>query len=64
MHRRVDERAEIHSQNRVVDRQDLIETADFYPPDVKPLKIACASNNCYQNFGILNATTMSQMLMH
>ena len=21
-------------------------------------------NNCYQNFGILNATTMSQMLKH
>jgi len=21
-------------------------------------------NNCYQNFGILNAATMSQMLMH
>jgi hypothetical protein len=32
MHRRVDERAEIHSQNRVVDRQDLIETTDFIHP--------------------------------
>jgi hypothetical protein len=35
MHRRLDERAGIHGRDRLVDRQDLIETTDFYRPDIK-----------------------------
>ncbi len=38
------------------------------PPDVKSAQDRLRSyvmfNNCNQNFSILNATTMSQMLMH